>query len=102
MCAAVMDEPAGNPERVTVNVAVAAVMTFDESLVTASSMRTVPEAPPSVPPTGGTSLAVDRLDANTGLAGVGVPGFLSPHPTASAVSTRARCRRFIAQTPCFT
>src|ERR1043165_2236553 len=106
MWARVMVDPAGNPVSVTVNVAVAAVMTLEASLVRKNSMRTVPLAVDSVPPTGGTSLAGHRVDVNTGF-GVGVGGGVGvgvvevfEHPIATAITTRARYMRFMTQTPC--
>ena len=65
------DDPAGNPARVTVKFAVAVEIALAASLVTMSSMRTVPEAVDSTPLIGGTSLAASSVDVNTGL-GVGV------------------------------
>ena len=103
MCAMFTDEPAGNPPRVTANVAVAAVMLPAESLVVLKVIVAVPDTVDSALVTGGTSLAGDSNALKIGLAAVDgavvvVVDDELPHPAANRATARASAdRRFIVK-----
>src|SRR5262245_41654184 len=99
MCAMFTVDPAGNPCRLTTNVAVAAVTLFAASLVTTSVIVAVPETVDSAFVIGGTSLAGDNVAVNVGLVGVvGVGELLLLQPAANSASATAMGdRRFIVR-----
>src|SRR5713226_106159 len=98
MCAALIGVPAGNPVRVTANVAVEAVTLPAASFVTSNVTVAVPLPLASAPTIGGFSLAGDNVAVKTGLTET--VGFATddelPQPAVRTPSARAMTdRRFI-------
>src|SRR5437667_11642573 len=100
MCAMLIGVPAGNPLRLTTNVAVEVVMLPAASFVTSNVIVAVPVPLASAPTMGGTSLAGDSAAVKTGWREtVGFPVAdveFFVHPAARSTSAIAGTdRRFI-------
>src|SRR6267378_2897224 len=98
MCAMLIGVPAGNPVRLTANVAVEAMILPLASFVTSNVMVAVPVPEASAPTMGGTSLAGDNVALKTGWRET--VGFVTddelPQPPARTPSARTMTdRRFI-------
>src|ERR1700716_73306 len=98
MCAMLIGVPAGNPERFTTNVAVAAVTLPAASFVVTIVTVAVPLPEASAPWIAGFSWAGDSAAVNVGLVGVvGAAGDELPQPATRTpgVTNRLGERRFI-------
>src|SRR5688572_11875783 len=97
ICAAVMVVVVGNPVSVTAKSTVAAVIVFALSRVMFSLIVTLPDAPASIPVTGGTSLAGVSAMVNVGTLLDGLVGESSHAATiVKRLSATTKERRFIS------
>src|SRR3954471_2205618 len=92
---------AGNPERFTTNVPVAAVTLPDASLVTTSVTVASPRPDASAPTMAGFSFAGNSVAVKVGFVGVvGAVDDELPHAdTRTPRATERRAKRFIGPTP---
>jgi hypothetical protein len=99
MCAMFTDDPAGNPVKLTTNVALADVMLPAASFVVTIVIDALPLTVDSAFVTGGTSFAGDSAAVNVGfvgVVGVGVVELLQP-AARKATATAMGDRRFIVR-----